>query len=105
VQTDPLAAGVGDRLWLTEHYWPDLGADPALARAARAQRVGPPVRWVASLLVPGQRTVFGLFAATAEADVVRALAEVDEAADRVDVVLHLPATDRRRAPHRRDHTP
>lgn len=104
MQNDPADPAVADRLWLTEHYWPDLDPAPALARAARAQGVGRPVRWVASLLVPGQCTAFGLYAAVDEADVVRALAAVDESADRVDVVLHLPAAARRRAPHGRDHT-
>lgn len=105
MQTTPAGPGSGTHLWLAEHYWPDLDDAAALARAARAERVARPVRWVTSLLVPGQRTVFGLFTAHGEADVVRALAEVDEAADRVDVVLHLPAADRLRAPLGRDHTP
>ena len=81
-------------LWLAEHYWPDLDEAATLGRASRARQVEPPVRWVTSLLLPAQRTVFGLFRASGPADVVRALAQVGVVADRVDRVLHLPAATR-----------
>lgn len=97
MQTTHTASGPARRLWLAEHYWPDLDGVAALARTARVQDVGPPVRWVASLLLPGQRTAFGLFAAGDRVEVVQALAEVRETADRVDLALQVPAVDRLRA--------
>jgi hypothetical protein len=94
VQTDD----PGDRpLWLSEHYWPDLDDVLALGLASRTRAVRGPVRWLSTLLVPGQRTAFALFAARSAAEVDQALRATGAPADRVEQVLRLAAADPSRA--------
>jgi hypothetical protein len=103
VQTDDLA---GRALWLSEHYWPDLDDVATLAMASRARAVRGPVRWLSTLLVPGQRTAFALFAARSAAEVEMALRATGARADRLEQVLRLAATDPSRAPgtRKKDHS-
>jgi hypothetical protein len=90
VQTDEL----DDRpLWLSEHYWPDLDDASALALASRARAVRGPVRWLSTLLVPGQRTAFALFAGHTAAEVEQALRATGARSDRLERVLRLAAAD------------
>lgn len=78
-------------LWLSEHYWPDLVDGLVLTQAQRTAMVGHPVRWLATLVVPGQQTAFGLFTAPTSDDVERALTAAGPGADRVSAALRMTA--------------
>lgn len=88
-------------LWLSEHYWPGLVDGLVLSQAQRTALVGHPVRWLATLVVPGQGTAFGLYGAPTSADVAHALTAAGAGADRVSAALRVTA-DR---PHPRRTSP
>jgi hypothetical protein len=81
-------------LWLSEHYWPDLTDGLVLTQAQRTAMVGPPVRWLATLVLPGEGTAFGLFTSPSLHDVEQALRAAGPEADRVSAALSVTATDR-----------
>ena len=76
-------------LWLSEHYWPDLADGLVLTQAQRTAMVGRPVHWLATIVVPGQQTAFGLFTGPSSRDVERALLAAGQGADRVSAALHV----------------
>lgn len=78
-------------LWLSEHYWPDLVDRLVLTQAQRTALVGDPVHWLATIVVPGQQTAFGLFTAPTSHDVERALLAAGPGADRVSAALRVTA--------------
>jgi hypothetical protein len=82
-------------LWLSEHYWPDLADGLVLTQAQRTAMVGRPVHWLATIVVPGQQTAFGLFTGPSCRDVERALLAVGPGADRVSAALRVTADDHR----------
>ena len=79
-------------LWLSEHYWPALTDGLVLAQAQRTAMVGLPVRWLATVVVPGQQTALGLFTAPGSGDVERALRAAGSDPDRVTAALHVTGT-------------
>lgn len=80
-------------LWLSEHYWPDLADGLVLTQAQRTAMVGHPVRWLATLIVPGEQTAFGLFTGPTSHQVERALRAAGPGADRVSAALHVTAAE------------
>jgi hypothetical protein len=78
-------------LWLSEHYWPDLVDGLVLTQAQRTALVGYPVHWLATIVVPGQQTAFGLFTGPTSHDVERALLAAGPGADRVSAALRVTA--------------
>lgn len=78
-------------LWLSEHYWPDLAERGLLTRVRRTALVGQPVHWLATIVVPAQQTVFGLFTGPSSRDVERALIAAGPGSDRVSAALHVTA--------------
>jgi hypothetical protein len=60
-------------VWLTEHYWPGVAEELVLAQA---QRLGHVCGWLTTIVMPGQQTAFGLYAALGADDVRKALASV-----------------------------
>lgn len=59
-------------IWVSEHYWPAMAAELVTAHAQRLAYSGA----LATVVLPGERTAFGLHVAGGAADVRRALAEV-----------------------------
>ena len=78
-------------LWLSEHYWPDLADGLVITEAQRTAMVGRPVSWLATIVVPGQQTAFGLFTGPSSRDVERALLAAGPGADRVSAALRVSA--------------
>jgi len=75
-------------IWVTEHYWPDVADELVLAQAQRLAQVP---TWRATIVLPGQQTVFGLFLADGPDEVRTAVARV--AAASVHVTAGLLLTD------------
>lgn len=59
-------------IWVSEHYWPEMAAELVTAHAQRLARSGT----LATVVLPGERTAFGLHVAAGAEDVRRALAQV-----------------------------
>jgi len=89
-----IPALTSEPLWLSEHYWPDLVEGLVLTQAQRTAMVGHPVRWLGTLVLPGQQTAFGLFTGPTSEDVERALRAAGPGVDRVSAALHVTAPDR-----------
>ncbi|HEY8987944.1 MAG TPA: hypothetical protein VIM39_02910 [Candidatus Limnocylindrales bacterium] len=102
---NPIDAPPDSRTFLVERYWPDI--DEARARAlaasleheARSMAVeGIAVEHVGSILMPRDRVVFSLIAATDEASARQLSARVGAPADRIAVAIRLtegdPCTER-----------
>ena len=87
-------------VWLSEHYWPDLGEGLVLAQVQRAALVRPPVRWVATFVLPGQQLALCVLAGPSQAEVTRSLSLAGIHPDRVNTALHViaEATDGRHDP-------
>lgn len=79
------------QVWLTEHYWPDLVDGLVLTQAQRTSMVGGSVRWLATIVLPGEQTAFGLFTGPSSRDVERALLAAGPGADRVTAALRVTA--------------
>lgn len=60
-------------IWVSEHYWPDLGPDLVTMQAKRLARVRGAI---ATVVLPGEQTAFGLHVAAGPEDVRRALSRV-----------------------------
>ena len=98
MQIPPLASAP---LWMSEHYWPGLVDGLVLAQAQRTALVQPPAKWVATVVVPGEQTAFGLFMAPDESHLREALAVAGVTADRLSAALQLTATEMPSAASRR----
>ena len=59
-------------IWVSEHYWPAMAAELVTAHAQRVARSGA----LATVVLPGERTAFGLHVALGPDEVRRALAAV-----------------------------
>jgi hypothetical protein len=75
-------------LFLVECFWPgvtraQVEAASARARAAAARRAGSSLRFVGSLLVPGDEVVWFQFRGTSQEEVVRTSREAELPFDRV----------------------
>lgn len=57
-------------IWVSEHYWPDLAAELITTRSRRLARLD---GTVATVVLPGEQTAFGLHLAAGPEDVRRAL--------------------------------
>ena len=80
-------------LWLSEHYWPGLADGLVLAQVQRCALVPDGIRWLATVVVPGQDSAFGLFAAGDGTDVERALAIAGARSERISPALHVTAAE------------
>jgi hypothetical protein len=60
-------------IWVSEHYWPGMAAELVTAHAQRLARAAGAV---ATVVLPGEQTAFGLHVAHRDQDVRRALAAV-----------------------------
>jgi hypothetical protein len=60
-------------IWVSEHYWPDTAAEFVTAQAQRLARTEGAV---ATVVLPGEQTAFGVHLAHGPDDVRRALAVV-----------------------------
>jgi threonine dehydrogenase-like Zn-dependent dehydrogenase len=60
-------------IWVSEHYWPGVVAELVTAQAQRLARADGAV---ATVVLPGEQTAFGLHVAHGSQDVHRALAVV-----------------------------
>ena len=98
---NPIDAPPDSRTFLVERYWPDI--DEARARAlaasleheARSMAVeGIAVEHVGSILMPRDRVVFSLIAATDEASARQLSARVGAPADRIATAIRLTEGDR-----------
>ncbi len=56
-------------IWVSEHYWPALAAELVTAQAQRLTRAGA----LATVVLPGEQTAFGLHVAHDADDVRRVL--------------------------------
>jgi hypothetical protein len=90
-------------LWLSEHYWPGLADGLVLAQVQRCALVPDGVRWLATVVVPGQQTAFGLFTALDGSDVERALTVAGARSDRVSAALQVTAAEVRPTGRARAH--
>ena len=97
---NPIDAPPDSRTFLVERYWPDI--DEARARAlaasleheARSMAVeGIAVEHVGSILMPRDRVVFSLIAATDEASARQLTARVGAPADRIATAIRLTEGD------------
>jgi hypothetical protein len=59
-------------IWVSEHYWPAMAAELVAAHAQRLARSGA----LATVVLPGDRTAFGLHVARDADDVRRTIAQV-----------------------------
>lgn len=59
-------------IWVSEHYWPAMAAELVTAHAQRVARSGA----LATVVLPGEQTAFGLHIASGVDDVRAALAKV-----------------------------
>jgi hypothetical protein len=89
------------RTFLVERYWPDIDEARARALAASLEQAartmaaeGIPVEHVGSILMPRDRVVFSLIAATDEASARQLTARVGAPADRIAMAIRLTDTDR-----------
>ncbi len=67
-------------IWVSEHYWPSMAGELVTAHAQRLAQTGA----VATVVLPGERTAFGIHVAAGPADVRRALAEVGLGSGAID---------------------
>lgn len=56
-------------IWVSEHYWPALASELVTAQAQRLTRSGA----LATVVLPGEQTAFGLHVAHTAADVRKVL--------------------------------
>ena len=98
---DPIDTQPESRTFLVERYWPDIDEARAralatsLERAARAMAAeGIAVEHVGSILMPRDRVVFSLIAATDEASARQLTARVGAPADRIALAIRLTEEDR-----------
>jgi hypothetical protein len=89
------------RTFLVERYWPDIDEAHARALAVSLERAaevmaaeGIAVEHVGSILMPRDRVVFSLIAATDEASARQLTARVGAPADRIAVAIRLTEGDR-----------
>jgi hypothetical protein len=89
------------RTFLVERYWPDIDETRARELAASLERTaqamaaeGIAVRHVGSILMPRDRVVFSLIAATDEASARQLTARVGAPADRIAIAIKLTEGDR-----------
>jgi hypothetical protein len=97
----PIDAPPESRMFLVERYWPDIDEVRAralaesLERAAKAMAAeGIPIEHVGSILMPRDRVVFSLIAATDEASARQLAARVGAPADRIAAAIRLTNGDR-----------
>jgi hypothetical protein len=97
----PMDAPPESRTFLVERYWPDIDEPRARALAASLERAarsmaaeGITVKHVGSILMPRDRVVFSLIAATDEASARQLTARVGAPADRIAVAIRLTEEDR-----------
>ena len=88
------------RTFLVERYWPEIDEDHAralatrLAETARAMSAdGIAVTHLESILMPRDRVVFSLIAATDEASARQLTARADAPADRIALAIRLTEDD------------
>ena len=102
---NPIDAPLESRTFLVERYWPDIDEARARALAASLEDAatamaaeGIAVEHVGSILMPRDRVVFSLIAATDEASARQLTARVGAPADRIAVAIRLtegdPCTER-----------
>ena len=102
---NPIDAPLESRTFLVERYWPDIDEARARALAASLEDAatamaaeGIAVEHVGSILMPRDRVVFSLIAATDEASARQLSARVGAPADRIAVAIRLtegdPCTER-----------
>ena len=93
------------RTFLVERYWPDIDEVRAralassleqTARAMTAEGIG--VEHISSILMPDDRVVFSLIAATDEASARQLTARVGAPADRIALAIRLTEEEPRAAP-------
>ena len=87
--------------YLVECFWPGLTREAAEAaharareRAAALRKEGSSLRYLGSLLVPGDDVVFFQFKAASQDEVIRASREAALPFDRVNVSVWLKPTER-----------
>jgi hypothetical protein len=97
---NPIAAPPESRTFLVERYWPDIDEARARALAASLEQLarsmaveGIAVEHVGSILMPRDRVVFSLIAATDEASARQLTARVGAPADRIAVAIRLTEGD------------
>ena len=98
---NPIDAPPESRTFLVERYWPDIDEARARALAASLEQAatamaaeGIAVEHVGSILMPRDRVVFSLIAATDEASARQLTARVGAPADRIAIAIRLTEEDR-----------